>query len=123
MNQKHIDYMRKNKWIIEKQGREFVKFGGLLWLAHQMGLTSIVATPVIEDYEKFFFAFEATAKGVRMINDKEQIITFTDQGDASPKNVGKMIHPHLRRMASTRAMARALRLFTGCGITAFEEVH
>ena len=58
--------------------------------------------------------FKATVTGERG--------TYNAFGDASPRNVGKMIAPHLIRMAETRAIARALRLYTGCGYTALEEL-
>jgi len=38
------------------------------------------------------------------------------------KNVGKMIWPHLLRMAETRAICRALRFATGISMTALEEL-
>lgn len=122
MNAEQLDYCRKNRWIINRQGTEFITFKGLLWMAHQMGLTSLISTPVREDYETFFFVFRAEAKGIREVAGQTIEVSFADEGDASMKNVGKMILPHLRRMASTRAMVRALRIYTGCGLTAFEEL-
>ena len=47
---------------------------------------------------------------------------FAGIGDASPQNVGRMIAPHLIRMAETRAKARALRDAIKVGVTAFEEL-
>lgn len=123
MRKEHLEYMRKEGWIVKRQGSEFATFRGLLWLAHQMGLTSIVSTPVYEDLEKGIFFFRATAIGIREINGEMIKVEFTDEGDATPKNVGKMILPHVRRMASTRAMVRALRTFTGCGLTAIDELQ
>jgi len=122
MTPEQLKYCRENKWIINRQGSEFITFKGLLWMAHQQGLTSLISTPVREDYETFFFVFRAEAKGIKKIGDKFVEVSFADEGDASMKNVGKMILPHMRRMASTRAMVRALRIYTGCGMTAFEEL-
>ena len=117
-----MDYCRREGWIMNRQGKEFMTFKGLLWMAHQQGLTSIISTPVHEDYENAFFAFRAEARGFKEINGEMREVVFADEGDATLKNVGKMIHPHLRRMASTRAMVRALRIYTGVGMTAFEEL-
>ena len=47
---------------------------------------------------------------------------FTDIGDASPTNCNSKVAKHLLRMASTRAIARALRSFTNIGMTALEEL-
>jgi hypothetical protein len=48
--------------------------------------------------------------------------TFTDVGDANPENCNSRIAKHLLRMASTRAIARALRSFTNIGMTCLEEL-
>jgi hypothetical protein len=48
--------------------------------------------------------------------------TFTDYGDANPKNVGKAIIPHIIRMASTRAKARAVGMAINEGKPAWEEI-
>jgi hypothetical protein len=108
MNKVQLEYLKKENWIINRKGKEFITYAGLLWLAHQDGLISVESVPVHEDYEKFFFCFRATVTGEKIINGSKVLCTFTDEGDASTKNVGKMITPHLRRMASTRAIVRAL---------------
>ena len=113
---------RKNNWIVNRQGKEFITYAGLLFIAHQTGLISVESQPVHEDFEKGRFCFSATVKGIKQINGESVICTFTDEGDASLKNTTKMIHPHVRRMASTRAIVRALRLYTGVGMTSFEEL-
>ena len=48
--------------------------------------------------------------------------TFTDIGDANPNNCSSKVAKHLLRMASTRAIARALRSFTNIGMTCLEEL-
>lgn len=104
------------KYIVNLQGKDFVTFSGLLDLAHQQGLVgvdeNIVQIPTNDNgLVAVVQAKVTTEKGV-----------FSGIGDASPDNVGKMVAKHLLRMASTRAIARALRVATNVGITAFEEL-
>lgn len=117
-----ITICRKNNWILNKQGKDFITYAGLLYIAHRTGLTSVMSSPVHEDYEKGRFCFRATVTGTKQINGEFIKVTFTDEGDASLKNTGKLIQPHVRRMASTRAIVRALRLYTGIGLASFEEL-
>ncbi len=119
---KQYEVCRKNNWIVSRQGKEFITYAGLLFLAHQKGLTSVVSECVHEDYDTGRFCFKATVKGYTQVAGQQVEMVFEDQGDASLKNTTKMIHPHVRRMASTRAIVRALRLYTGVGMTAFEEL-
>ena len=117
------------KHIIKLQGKEFITFKGLLAIAHDQGLQSIVTEMISLDKDTVeeeklnrtvitvatgLCIFKATVTGERG--------TYNAFGDASPRNVGKMIAPHLIRMADTTAIARALRLYTGCGYTALEEL-
>ena len=93
----------KREYIIERQGKQFVLYEGLLDEAHQQGLhrvsTTLIQVPHDENGNMAIVAAEVeTSKG-----------TFSGIGDASPTNVNRMIVPHLLRMAETRAKARALR--------------
>lgn len=103
-------------FIVNLQGNEFVKYEGLLDLAHQNGLktidVNILQFPTKEN--NMTAICKATAK-----TDKG---SFTDIGDASPQSVNRNIAPHLIRMASTRAKARALRDLNNIGMTAIEEL-
>ncbi len=108
----------KKEYIVNLKGKNFITFAGLLAMAHENGLISLVSTPVYEDHEKGAYIFRAVAKGIK--NERE--VTFEDEGDAFPYNVGSMIKPHIRRMASTRAMARVLRLYNGVGMCSVEEI-
>ena len=101
-------------------GKTFIKFAGLLTLAHAKGDLSITTELITLDRETGFVLFKATAS-VTLKDDS--IVSFTGHGDASPKNVSKMIAPHLIRMAETRAIARALRFLVGCPYTAIEELN
>lgn len=111
------------KYIITLQGREFVRYEGLLSLAHERGLigirTQLIQAPSEENKNTAICYAEVTFRnpetGVESV--------FTGIGDASPANVSRNIVPHAIRMAETRSKARALRDGTNVGMTAVEELE
>ena len=104
------------RFIVDLKGKQFVTYEGLLDLAHQEGLISIdVELLQIPTKENDMIAI---AKATVKTKDK----TFTDVGDAGPNSTNSMLRPHIIRMASTRAKARALRDITNAGMTAIEEL-
>ncbi len=111
--------MRK-EFIVERQGRSFVLYAGLLDLAHQQGLKSI-RTELLQipspDNEHI-----AISMATIVIEKEGRECTFTGLGDASPRNVSPAMQSCLMRMAETRAKARALRDAVNVGVTAFEEL-
>jgi predicted amidohydrolase YtcJ len=102
--------------MIERQGKRFVLYAGLLEEAHSRGLRSIetdlLQVPADENGEV------AIVRAIVRTEDGK----FTGIGDASPQNVNRTIAPHVIRMAETRAKARALRDAINVGVTAFEEL-
>lgn len=102
--------------MIERQGRRFVLYAGLLDEAHARGLRSIetelLQAPSPENGEV------AIVRAVVRTEEGK----FSGIGDASPENVNRSIAPHLIRMAETRAKARALRDAINVGVTAYEEL-
>lgn len=106
-------------YTVNLKGKLFIRYAGLLTLAHEKGQLSISTELQTLDRDTGFVLFKATAS----VTLKDgSAVSFTGYGDASPKNVGKMIAPHLIRMAETRAKARALRDLVGCPYTAIEEL-
>lgn len=104
--------------LINQHGKAYITHVGLVWLANHRGKPW---NGTIVDHEiKWNQNGEPiAAKVVYRVWDDEQ--EHTDIGDATLRNVGKMIIPHLIRMASTRAQNRALRAFVGyAGCTADE---
>ncbi|MRR30868.1 hypothetical protein EG834_11220, partial [bacterium] len=105
------------RWITTIEGREFVKYPGLLDLGHQKGISQIevevVQLPTADNGH--FAVCKATV--VSKVGE-----SFVDIGDANPSNCSNKVSKHILRMASTRAIARALRSFTNIGMTCLEEV-
>jgi hypothetical protein len=106
----------REEYMIERQGKRFVLYAGLLEEAHSRGLRSIetelLQVPAAENGEV------AIVRAVVRLEDGK----YAGIGDASPQNVGRQIVPHIIRMAETRAKARALRDAINVGVTAFEEL-
>lgn len=107
--------MDKN-FIVQRDGKDFVLYAGLLDLAHDQGLESIQTTLVQVPTElnmmtAICHATVVTSKG-----------RFDGIGDANPTNVTRMMAPHIMRMAETRAKARALRDAVNIGTAALEEL-
>lgn len=96
--------------------KEVVTYAGLLNRATQDNLkkvyTELIQLPSeANEMTAICMAEVVTDKGV-----------FRDYGDANPVNVSSMIVPHIIRMASTRAKARALRDAVNVGVVALEEL-
>lgn len=106
------------RFTVQIDGQDFVKYAGLLDLAHQKRLTNleaeIIQFPTKENERTAICKAHAkTAFGE----------SFIDFGDANPTNCNAKVARHLIRMASTRAKARCLRDLTNVGITCLEELR
>ena len=98
--------------IVELHGKRFVTFAGLLALAHARGLTSLTADWTYND------AGLSLAQAVAVFPHG----TFAEGGDATPDNVTRKVSPHFRRVALTRAKARALRDALNIDLVSLEEL-
>jgi hypothetical protein len=105
------------RFIKNLKGKDFVIYAGLLDLGHQIGLKSIQVEAV--QFPNKDNGFEGICKAIVTSADGR---TFTEIGDANPKNVNVQISVHVLRMAATRAKGRALRDFTNIGMTCLEEL-
>ena len=95
-------------------GKPFVRYAGLLAIAHERGLQELEAT--------FITVTEAlaVAQATAIFTDGRR---FTESGDATPDNVHFDVRPHFARLALTRAKARALRDALNIGMCAVEELE
>jgi hypothetical protein len=105
------------RWIIEIEGNQFVKYAGLLDLGHQKGISQIEVEPLQLPTKEN--GNSAICKATVISKSGE---SFTDIGDANPGNCSSKVSKHLLRLASTRAIARSLRTFTNIGYTCLEEL-
>ncbi len=101
------------QYVVLIQGRPFVKFAGLLKMAHERGLVQL--TTRIEFHSDALVLASATAT----FSDGRM---FTEWADAMPGNVGALVRPHWIRMALTRAKSRCLRDALGIDLVAVEEL-
>jgi hypothetical protein len=100
--------MMDRRYVIQREGKDFALYAGLLDLAHERGLLSIetVLVQLPTEANGNVAVVQAT---VRLSDAQGVLRTFQGIGDAAPGNVNRMMAPHILRLAETRAKARALR--------------
>jgi hypothetical protein len=101
------------QYITYLHGKPFVRYAGLLALAHDRGLVSLKARMISVTAELALAEAEATFADGK---------TYSECADATPQNVPQHIRPHFPRMALTRSKAQALRDALNIGIAALEEL-
>jgi hypothetical protein len=99
--------------VVLIQGKPFIKFAGLLQMAHARGLVTLVAHRTYNDGEL------SLAHAVATFQDGRR---FEESGDATPANTTRTVAGHFRRVALTRAKARVLRDALGVDLVAVEEL-
>ena len=99
--------------VVLIQGKPFVKFSGLLAMAHERGLVALTADWTFNDAEL------SLAHAVATFQDGRR---FEESGDATPANTNRKVAVHFRRVALTRAKARVLRDALGVDLVAVEEL-
>lgn len=110
----------EKQFIVERQGKSFVLYAGLLAEAHEQGLQSITTELVQIPSEANNRVAICTATVTMAIGDQTKI--FTGIADAAPNNVAPAMQSCLIRMSETRAKARALRDAVNVGMAALEEL-
>ena len=100
------------QYLQQIQGKPFIKYAGLLQMAHDRGLQALRATWTFNDGELSLAHAVATfAFG-----------TFEESGDSTPQNAQR-VGLHWRRLSLTRAKARCLRDALGIDLCAVEEME
>jgi len=111
MDIKDID----EKYIIELDGKKYIKYDGVRNEAHRLGLlnikTEIIQFPAEEN------KWTIIVKAIASTTDKE----FHGIGDANPENVGN-IAEHYIRCGETRAKARPLRDLCNIDMVCIDEM-
>ena len=116
-NTREVPPVIDRKFLVERRGRTFALYAGLLEAAHRAGLrriqTRLLQAGTTENGDTWVVSAEVeTAKGI-----------FSGIGDASPTNVAASLRTALPRLAETRAKARALRDALNAGaLVSFEEL-
>ena len=87
-----------------------------------MGVTSIITRSTFEDLDKQIFHFKAVVKGLKIIHGEPREVIYSFHGDANADNVSRMVRDSIRRVAETRAVARALRAYCSVAMCSLEEL-
>ncbi len=98
--------------VVFIQGKAFVRFVGLLQMAHERGLQELKADWTYNDTTLSLAHAVAVFPFGR----------FEESGDATPDNCTKKVALHFRRVALTRSKARVLRDALGVDLVAVEEL-
>src|SRR6266852_6730492 len=101
-------------FLTEIHGKMFIKYEGLLTLAHERGLVTLSA--------HFISVTGDLALGEATAEFADGKI-FKECGDATPANVHPKVKPHFPRMALTRAKARCLRDALNISVCSVEEME
>jgi hypothetical protein len=102
------------RFITHLHGKPFIRYAGLLAMAHAAGLVSLKVRFISVTAELALAEAEATFANGH---------TYSECADSTPLNVPPHIKPHFPRMAATRAKARALRDALNIGICSLEEAE
>lgn len=124
-----VDYDRIKRWVMQRDGKDYIQYAGLLDLLHQTSQgrfnihTHLVQPPT--DANGMLAIVEAT---VSILVEPAETPPWgagrqaSGLGDASPGSVNRMMAPHLVRMAETRAKGRALRDLLNIPLVTIEEL-
>lgn len=118
--QREVDYRRIKRWVIQRDGKDFILYAGLLDLLHQESKGDFTITTKLEQAPSPANGETAIVSAIASIGQNDR--TASGLGDANAGNVNRMMAAHTIRMAETRAKARALRDLLNVGLVAAEEL-
>ena len=108
-------------------GGETISADGLVALAHIKGIwkleCDIIQFPNAENNNVCICKAVVGGYDWDPISDEIIKVEYSDIGDASPANCNRMVAPSFIRMASTRAIGRALRKYTNIDMICAEELN
>lgn len=116
----------KKQYIVNIKGKDAIKVEGLVVLAHDKGMwkmdTEIIQYPSEEN--KWTAICKCTVGGYDWDPIKKEIreVEYSDIADANEANCTSMVAKSYIRMASTRAIGRALRKYTNCDMLCSSEL-
>ena len=112
----------KKEFLVTKSGTTFVKFAGLLDLAHERNIqsltTELVQAPNEQNGRVAIFSATAT-----FIDANGEPRSFRCHGTAHPGNVKSHMQVYLLEMAETRSKARVLRDALNIATCSLEEAE
>lgn len=109
----------RDKFVKRVDGREFIIYDGLRYLAGLRGIKRLQVKAVLQIPSKENGNLAVCTAELEGADGS----IYADVGDASPENCTARTRIHLVRMAATRAKARVLRDYTGYTGAAFEELE
>lgn len=105
-----VDYERLKRWVIQRDGKDYIQYSGLLDYLHQVSKGNFCITTKLEQAPTAANGMMAIVSAVVSLGQGgPDDRTASGIGDAAPDSVNRMMAPHLCRMAETRAKGRALR--------------
>jgi len=100
-----VDYDRVRRWVIQRDGKDYIQYAGLLDILHQESGGDFEIRTHLEQAPTEANGQLAIVSATVIVGGRQA----SGLGDASPGSVNRMMAPHLVRMAETRAKGRALR--------------
>lgn len=116
----------KKQFVVNIKGKEAIKVEGLTAIAHEKGMwkldTKVVQFPSKDN--DWTCICQCTVGGYDWDPAEQKIVRveYTDIADANAGNVTSMVAKSYIRMASTRAIGRALRKYTNVDILCSSEM-